>query len=102
MKCLTLIVHQSAKQHLLDLLSSTPEVPGFTLVQAEGHTDHTGDNPFESIRDRVLGYVPRIRVDVLLEDDAVDPVLARLRDCESCMKGRGIWWVTSVATHGTL
>jgi len=102
MKCLTLIVHQTARQDLLDSLSSAPQVTGFTISKAEGHSERTGDNPFDTVRDRVLGFVPRVRVDVLIEDDEVDAVLARLRDCESCVVGRGIWWVTPVLDYGPL
>ncbi|MDY0000466.1 MAG: DUF3240 family protein [Polyangia bacterium] len=102
MKCLTIIVHRSAKQHLLDQLRVTPEVRGFTTQPAEGHSEHTGDNPFETTRDLVLGYVPRERVDILLDETAVSPVLASLQNCDSCLRGRGIWWVTQVEQWGSL
>jgi nitrogen regulatory protein P-II 1 len=102
MKCLTFVIHQTAKQDLLDHLLDAQEIPGFTVSAAEGHSERTEQNPFETARDRVLGYVPRYRVEVILEDDAVDTVLERLQDCDSCVVGRGIWWVTPVESHGVL
>jgi len=78
MKCLTLIVHRSAKQDLVDRLRGAPEIHGFTVQPAEGHSERTGDNPFETTRDLVLGHVPRERVDILLQDDAVPSVVALL------------------------
>lgn len=101
MKCLTLIIHQSARQDLVDHLRRSG-VPGFTLSPAEGHSDETSHNPFETTRDRVLGFVPRYRVEVILEEDDLARILTYLRGCDSCVQGRGIWWVTRVEDHGRL
>jgi nitrogen regulatory protein P-II 1 len=101
-KCLTFVIHESAKQDLLDQLLGAPQIPGFTLIRAEGHSTRTGENPFDTARDRVLGYVPRYRVDVILEDEAVQEVLEQLQACDSCVVGRGVWWVTPVDDHGLL
>ena len=97
MKCLTLIIHRSAKQDLLDHLLQASEISGFTIVGAEGHSERTGANPFDTTRDQVLGYVPRFRIDVLLEDEAVGrlvggddgaaPVARRLADGDAVQVG---------------
>lgn len=102
MKLLTLIVHREAQQDLLDLLMSHEHVRGFTTTRGEGHSCRTQHNPFETDRDRVLGYVPRVRVDVLLPEEHLPGVLDLLRGCESCVSGLGIWWVTTVDDSGYL
>ncbi len=49
-----------------------------------------------------MGYLPRVRVDVILEEAAVDPLIKALTTCDSCVSGRGVWWVTPVERSGTL
>ncbi len=102
MKCLTLIIHQAAKQDLIDLLRASDAVHGFTILNGEGHSKNTGQNPFETSRDRVMGYLPRVRVDVILEAAAVDPMIKALTTCDSCVSGLGVWWVTPVERSGYL
>jgi nitrogen regulatory protein P-II 1 len=102
MKVLTLIVRETAAQDLVDLLLCDEQISGFTTFSGEGHSCSTRENPFENDADRVLGYVPRVKVEILLEDEAVEHVLDRLRQCESCVAGQGIWWVTPVTDSGKL
>lgn len=101
MKNLTLIVHHNAQQDVADRLRGLRQVQGFTFSPAEGHGTQA-DDPFLSARDQVVGYVPRVRVDILLEDAAVDGVLAALRGAETGPAGQGVYWVTEVAESGRL
>ena len=102
MKCLTLVIHESAKQDLIDYLLDRSDISGFTLSLAEGHSRTTQRNPFETTRDVVLGYVPRARVDVIVDDEVLPAVLGEICHCDSCVTGRGVWWVTDVQDWGTL
>ena len=102
MKLLTLIIHRAATQDLIDSLLCHERVSGFTTYEGHGHSCRTCENPFETTEDLVTGRVPRARVDVLLEDDAVDVVLEALQQCDSCAAGLGIWWVTPVERGGAL
>ena len=102
MKHLTLIVHRNAQQDIADLLRSLEQVPGFTFDQVEGHGVQVENDPFLSARDKVVGYTPRIRVDILLQDGDVDSVLDALRGSSSDIKDRGIYWVTAVEQNGRL
>ena len=102
MKCLTLVTHASAKDDLIDFLLHHDKITGFTLTASEGHSRSTGDNPLESSRDRVLGYVPRVRIDVIVDEETLQSVLDQLCDCDSCVTGRGVWWVTPVEKWGGL
>ncbi len=102
MKNLTLIVHADIERALADFLRSLPKVSGFTFSHVEGHGAQDERDTFLSARDRVVGYTPHVRVDILLEDEDVDAVLDALRTSQSGVAGRGVYWVTVVSRHGRL
>jgi nitrogen regulatory protein P-II 1 len=100
MKNLTLIVHANVEQTLADTLRSLKQVSGFTFTHVEGHGAQDERDASLSARDRVVGYTPHVRVDILLED--VDDVLQALRVASGGLEGRGIYWVTPVDKFGKL
>ena len=102
MKHLTLIIHTSAQQDLSDQLRSMEQVPGFTFSHVEGHGVQVESDPFLSARDKVVGYTPRVRVDILMQDSDVDAVIDTLRSSSSYVEGHGIYWVTAVEQNGRL
>jgi nitrogen regulatory protein P-II 1 len=102
MKNLVMIAHANIQQDLSDLLRSLERVKGFTFAHVEGHGVHVEHDPFLSTRDKVVGYTPRIRVDVLLEDEYVDEVINEVRNEKNNIAGNGIFWVTNVQQHGRL
>jgi len=101
MKVLTLVIHKNAQQDLADLLRAHKHVPGFTFSHVEGHGVQAENNPFLSMRDKVVGYTPRVRVDILLEDAHVAAVLEALRNGHD-FKGQGVYWVSPVEQSGHL
>jgi len=102
MKKLTLIIHESIQQDMADQLRSLKQVSGFTFSQVEGHGVQVESDPFLSARDKVVGYTPRIRADILLEDNDVDSVLDTLRTTTSGIQGMGIYWITDILQSGRL
>lgn len=102
MKTLTLIVHADTEQSLADMLRSLKQITGFTFTRIEGHGAQDERDPQLSARDRVVGYTPHVRVDILLKDEDVDEVLRVLRAVGGDFVGRGIYWVTPVEQHGRL
>ena len=102
MKNLTLIVHADVQQALADTLRSIKQVSGFTFTPVEGHGAQDGRDPTLSARDRVVGYTPQVRVDILLEDGEVDVVLQRLRITDCGLAGRGVYWILPVEKQGRL
>lgn len=99
MKNLVLIVPASAQQECADRLRALSSVGGFTFTSVEGHGARTDHDPAWSPRDRVVGYVPRVRIDVLLDDDAVAGVLNALRGAAG---RQSVYWLTNVESHGRL
>ena len=102
MKHLTLILHPHVQQDMADQLRSLEQVSDFTFSHAEEHRVQVESDPFLSARDKVVGYTPRIRVDILLEDSDVDLVLESLRKTTYGVEGQGIYWVTAVEQSGHL
>ena len=102
MKNLTLIVHTDIKQALADALNGLKEVGGFTFTPVEGHGPQGARDAFLSARDHVVGYVPHMRVDLVLNDTDVDKVLTALRASSCGAAGRGVYWVTHLERQGRL
>ncbi len=102
MKMLTLVVHASLRHDLADVIRDLPEVRGFTFTQVQGHGSHVDSDPFLSSRDRVVGYSPRIKAEILLADEAVQPVLVRLREAMCRERSRGSYWVSDIDDLGQL
>lgn len=101
MKHLTLIVHTDIQQDLTNQLRTFNEISGFTFSSVEGHGIETEKDAFLSARDKVVGYTPRVRVDILLESEQLEAVLSALREI-SGIKENGIYWVTDVDKGGRL
>lgn len=102
MKMLTLIVYADVKQALADTLRGLSQVQGFTFTHAEGHGTQDDRDPTLSARDYVVGYVPHVRVDILLQDADVDDVLQSLRGASCGLAGRGSYQLTAVEKQGVL
>ncbi|MCP3914562.1 MAG: DUF3240 domain-containing protein [bacterium] len=80
MKLLTLYLPQQAQELLLDRLSTYSEVSGFTITECQGHSTRDQDTAAGAIRDRVVGYVPTVRIELILEAPAARDVVKRLRE----------------------
>ncbi len=99
MKNLTIVIHAGVQQTLADSLRALDKVEGFTFSHVEGHSHHSEEDPFLSARDKVVGYVPRVRVDVLLADGDVEAVITALGE-QNHLRGQGAYWVTPVEKQG--
>ncbi len=95
MKNLVLIVNASVQQSVTDHLRAL-DVEGFTVSRIEGHGSYTTEDPFLSSRDRVVGFVPRVRVDIVLPPERITPVLDSLREPSTGLAGHGVFWVSPV------
>jgi len=102
MKNLVMIIHANSQEGLADLLRGLEQVQGFTFTHVEGHGAQAEKDPLLSAHDKVVGYTPRARVDILLEDANVELVLATIRTDRSGIYGQEIYWVTPVEQHGRL
>lgn len=100
MKNLVMIIPAGAQQNVADALRSLTQLQGFTFTHVEGHGSQVENDPFLSVRDKVVGYTPWVRVDILLEDADVDAVLTTLRATQHGLAGQGVYWVTAVENSG--
>jgi nitrogen regulatory protein P-II 1 len=97
-----LIVSNDIEQALADTLRGIGQVTGFTFTRVEGHGSQDEHDAALTARDRVIGYTPHVRVDILLKDEDVNDVLQALRTANCGLAGRGIYRVTAVEEQGEL
>lgn len=102
MKNLTLIVHAAIEDTLADALRALPGVSSFTLTHIASHDAGYSPGLMPSTRDRVVGYTPNLRVDMILDDARVAAVLAALSAPGTGIAGRARYWVTDVTAEGML
>ncbi len=102
MKNLVLIIHSNLQQDVADQLRGMEQLSEFTFTPVEGHGVQLDDDAELSARDKVVGYTPRVRVDILLNDTDVESVLKVLRGSVTGAHRQGVYWVTDVEQHGQL
>ncbi|WP_038247107.1 DUF3240 family protein [Ghiorsea bivora] len=103
MKQLTLVMGLKAQQDVCDYLRTMPQIQGFTLSHIEGHSEQSETNPFLSARDKVVGYTPHVRIDVVLSAVDIADVLQALKKLrqEGHIKEL-FYWVAPVDEAGHL
>ena len=94
---LTLLADVSVKQSLADVLRALPDVERFIFTNVEEHSHQLEHDAMLSERDKVVGYVPRVRVDILLEESALDIVRNALAAPGCGLAGRCRYWVMPVS-----
>jgi len=103
MKCLTIIIHTDDQQELTNQLRTIGQVQGFTMNHVEGHGIEPEQDSFLSARDSVVGAIPRLRADIVLQDSDLDVVLNTLRNARASDQMKGAYyWVTAVEQDGHL
>lgn len=102
MRCITLIVHASSKMALTDLLHGIQEVERFSMSDCEGYDESDLVGSFVSTGDRVIGFIPRVRIEVVVEESAVPSVLEAVREPRTGLAGLGVYWVSPVLDGGVL
>ena len=94
-------MHTSLQQELADCLRSL-QLDSFMFSHIEEHSSQLKQDAFLSARDKVVGYVPKVRVDVLLEEARARTLLDELRSSKRSCSGKGIYWITDVEESGEL
>lgn len=101
MKKLTMIVHTSLQQELADCLRSM-KLDTFSFSHVEEHSAQLEHDAFLSERDKVVGYVPQVRVDIILDDERSKLILDDLRNLKCSFHGKGHYWVSDLHEAGNL
>lgn len=104
MKMLVLMIHHQFKQEAADIFRGLEQVQGFTFSEVEGHGSGSdaGQDRSLSARDKVVGYTPHVRADILLKDEDVPSVLTALKMSDLARNRHPLYWVTDVSHHGRL
>lgn len=101
MKKLSIVVHTSLQQELADCLRSM-KLKSFMFSHIEEHSSQSSHDPFLSARDKVVGYAPKVRVDILLEEEQATTLLNEIKSSGLSLAGKGLYWVCDVDTVGEL
>ena len=96
-----MVVHSSLQQPLSDYLRSQ-QLETFMFSHIEEHSSHVEKDSFLSARDKVVGYVPQVRVDVILNKDDIKSLLENIKNSDCAFKGKGFYWVTDIDEFGEL
>ena len=94
---LNLVFPPALEDAITDTLIADPSLPGFTLLQAEGHSS---DFANATIREQVRGRVDKRLLWIVTERQRVDDLLASLRQRISSRDVR--WWLEPVLAGGRL
>ena len=101
MKKLSIVVHTTLQEELADCLRSL-KLKSFMFCHIEEHSSQLKEDVFLSARDKVVGYVPKVRVDILLEDGRAGTLIDELRGSGVSFTGKGVYWVCDVGEVGEL
>lgn len=101
MKKISIVVHTSLQQELADLLRSL-QLDSFMFSHIEEHSSQQEQDVFLSARDKVVGYVPKVRVDVILEDERARTFISEIQSSKISFKGKDMYWITKVEESGVL
>ena len=101
MKKLSIVVHTSLQQELADCLRGL-KLESFMFTHIEEHSSQLKQDAFLSARDKVVGYVPKVQVDIILDDERAKTLLDELRGSGISFAGKGVYWVCDVREVGEL
>lgn len=101
MKKFSMVVHSSMQQKLADCLRSL-KLETFMFSHIEEHSAQLEQDVFLSARDKVVGYVPQVRVDVIVDDARAETLLQEIRSTPCTFSGKGIYWITDLHANGEL
>jgi len=101
MKKLSIVVHTSLQQELADCLRSM-KLKSFMFSHIEEHSSQSAHDPFLSARDKVVGYAPKVQVDILLEEEQTATLLNEIKSSGISFAGKGLYWVCDVDKVGEL
>jgi nitrogen regulatory protein P-II 1 len=102
MKNLVLVIHTNMQNDLADQLRPLPQIKSFTFIEVQGHGARDEQDAFLSTRDRVVGYTPHIRVDILLDDADIPIVMEHVRQVVRHARDQGLYWILPVEENGSL
>lgn len=101
MKKLSLVIHSNQQQELADLLRSF-QLACFMFSHIEEHSSQDKHDVFLSARDRVVGYIPKVRLDVILDDTRAVTLLEEIRQSTFPCDGKNMYWITDLDESGQL
>ncbi len=100
MKNLSIIVHTTQQQTLADILRKL-ELPVFSFIHIEEHRSQAENDLQLSARDKVVGYIPKVRMDAIVDDDDCNRILDEIR-AAGFNGNNGVYWISPINDMGEL
>jgi len=101
MRKLSLVIHASLKQEMSDYLRSI-QIEQFMFSHIEEHGLQNEHDPLLSAHDKVVGYVPKVRIDIILRTEESEYVLNKIKTAPFSLKGKGFYWLSNLYDSGVL
>lgn len=101
MKKFSMVIHSSQQQELADILRGL-QLESFMFSHIEEHSSQDEHDGLLSARDRVEGYVPKVRLDIILEDARAETFIDEVRNSIFSCNGKNIYWITDLEKAGKL
>jgi nitrogen regulatory protein P-II 1 len=96
MKEIKAIIRPNRLTDVREALRHVPGFPGMTVSKVEGCSSPTRNPPMNH-KEELLDYSPKVRVEIVVEDEFVDPLKAAIvRAGTTRHVGDGVVWVTQV------
>ena len=95
MKIFTLIIHENCQEDLSDALKMTDLAQHFIFTEVKGHDGIHAPSEALSMRDQVVGYLQKIKIDILVDDKNIKGLLDVILSVNG-IPGQSSYWVTSV------
>jgi nitrogen regulatory protein P-II 1 len=102
MKEIKAIIRPNRLGDVREALRHVPGFPGMTVSKVEGCSSPTR-NPPTNHKEELLDYSPKVRVEIVVDDEFVDPLRAAIvRAGTTRHVGDGVVWVTHVESFDYL
>ena len=95
MKNISIVINDVNKDELSDVLKRESYITSFIFTAIECHNRQCEIDPQFSDRDLVVGHVPKIKAEILLDDEYVEQLVGVLKEVGG-LKGRCTIYVTGV------
>ena len=101
MKKFSMVVHSSQQQELADILRGL-HLDCFMFNHIEEHGAQNENDAALSARDKVVGYVPKVRLDVIVDDDRTEALIDEIRNSTFSCTGKNVYWIIDLEVSGRL
>ena len=80
MKEIKAIIQPFMVSKVVDALNKIPHFPGLTMTKVQGFGREKGEGAHHRIVEDLIDYVPKVKIEIIVNDDMVDEVLKTIME----------------------